>query len=422
MAHTLYYLILGILVAAFLFERWLDWLNLKHFKPQLPSDLEKIYNPEDYRKSQQYLKANSRFSMLNASFTFVLILAMLLLHGFARLDGFVRSVSPNEYARTLLFFGILGLAADLLSLPFQLYHTFVIEEKFGFNKTTPSTFVTDKLKLWGISGLIGSVLLLFLQWAQLSAGKIFWLLAWGGISFFMVFMAMFYTSLIVPLFNKLTPLDENGLKAAIQALASQAGFNLSDVYVMDGSKRSTKANAYFSGLGPRKKIILYDTLLKKLNTEEIKAVLAHEIGHYRKRHIYKGLAISLVQLFIMIYLLGKALTLPSFSQALGADQMSFYMGLLAFSLLYQPVSFVLDIFSNLISRKHEYQADAYARSLGLGKPLIKALIKLSVSSLSNLQPHPLYVFLNYSHPTLLQRIQAIEDQNANTKLSGNGKR
>jgi len=261
-----------------------------------------------------------------------------------------------------------------------------------------------------MGGLIGGALLLFLQWAQLAGGKIFWLLAWGGVSFFMVFMAMFYTSLIVPLFNKLTPLQEGELKTAIQALAARAGFKLSDVYVMDGSKRSTKANAYFSGLGPRKKIILYDTLLEKLTPREVTAVLAHEIGHYRKRHIYKGLVLSLLQLFIMIYLLGKALTLPQFSQALGADQMSFYMGLLAFSLLYTPVSFVLDIFSNLISRKHEYQADAYAQSLGLGKQLIKALIKLSVSSLSNLQPHPLYVFFHYSHPTLLQRKQAIEKQ------------
>jgi len=223
-------------------------------------------------------------------------------------------------------------------------------------------------------------------------------------------MAMFYTSLIVPLFNKLTPLEEGELKTAIEEMAEKAGFKLADVFVMDGSKRSTKANAYFSGLGPKKKIILYDTLLQELETEEVVAVLAHEIGHYRKKHIYKGLAMTLIQLLIMTFLLGKALAMPQFSQALGVQHMSFHMGLLAFALLYTPISFVLDIFMNLFSRKHEYQADAYASSQGLGKKLINALIKLSVSSLSNLQPHPLYLFFHYSHPTLLQRKQAIEKQ------------
>ncbi len=407
-ANTLYYLIVIILVTEFAFERWLDWLNLKHFKPDLPPGLRDIYDAEAYKKSQLYLKANSRFSMISATFSFLLVLAMLLFDGFAWLDALVKNLSTDNYVRTLAFFGILALAADLLTLPFQLYDTFVIEEKFGFNKTSGSTFFTDKLKSWLVGGIIGGALLLFLQWAQTEGGSAFWIMALAGISLFMVFMAMFYTSLIVPLFNKLTPLEEGELKQAIRSLAAKAGFKLTDIYVMDGSRRSTKANAYFSGLGPRKKIILYDTLLEKLTPEEITAVLAHEIGHYRKKHIYKGLALSLLQIFIMVFLLGKALNLPEFSQALGAVHASFYMGLLAFTLLYSPVSFILNIVSQLFSRKHEYEADAYAAALGLGKPLISALIKLSVSSLSNLQPHPLYVFFHYSHPTLLQRKQAIE--------------
>jgi len=214
--------------------------------------------------------------------------------------------------------------------------------------------------------------------------------------------------LVIPLFNKLTPLEEGELKNAIEKMARNAKFNLADIYVMDGSKRSAKANAYFSGLGPKKKIILYDTLIEKLTIEEVVAVLAHEIGHYRRKHIYKGLVMSLIQLFIMVFLLGKVLILPQFSQALGAEQMSFYMGLLTFAMLYSPISFVLNIFIHLSSRKYEYQADAYASSQGLGESLINALIKLSVSSLSNLQPHPLYLFFHYSHPTLLQRKKAIE--------------
>ncbi len=411
MVQTLFYLILGILALDFLFERWLDRLNLKHFKPDLPPELEGIYDPEAYKKSQQYLEANSRLSMWSASFFFILILAMLLFRGFARLDEAVSHLSENAYARTLLFFGILGLGADLLTLPFQLYDTFVIEEKFGFNKTTWATFVADKLKMWLVSAIVGGGIMLFLQWAKAKGGPDFWLIALAGVSIFMVFMAMFYTSLIVPLFNKLRPLENGALHSAIETLAQKAGFRLSNIYVMDGSKRSTKANAYFSGLGPKKKIILYDTLIEKLTIEEVVAVLAHEIGHYRRNHIYKGLALSLIQLAIMMFLLGKALSLPVFSQALGAAQMSFYMGLLAFGLLYSPISFLLDITGHLFSRKHEFEADAFAASLGWGDALIKALIKLSVTSLSNLQPHPLYVFFRYSHPTLLQRKQAIKARN-----------
>jgi len=410
MATTLFYLILIIIIFDFLFERWLDYLNLSHFKPELPPELKGIYNQDKYGKSQQYLKANSRFSMVSATFSFLLIILMLAFHGFEWLDEMVQHLSPNNYARTLLFFGLLGFGADILSLPFQLYNTFITEERFGFNKTTVSTFVTDKLKSWLVGAFIGSGLLMFLQWAEAASGSVFWLTALGGVGLFTIFMAMFYTSLIVPLFNKLTPLEEGELKTSIEEMAKKAGFKLADIFVMDGSKRSTKANAYFSGLGPKKKIILYDTLIQELETEEVVAVLAHEIGHYRKKHIYKGLAMSLIQLLIMTFLLGKALALPQFSQALGAQQMSFYMGLLAFALLYSPISFVLDIFMNLFSRKHEYQADAYAGSQGLGKNLIDALIKLSVSSMSNLQPHPLYLFFHYSHPTLLQRKCAIEKQ------------
>jgi len=411
MASTLFYLIIGIIIFDFLLERWLDYLNLKHFKPELPRELTGIYDHSKYEKSQQYLKTNSRFSMIGAAFSFLLIMFMLSFGGFSFLDEIVKQISRNVFIRSVLFFGILGLGADLLSLPFQLYDIFVIEEKFGFNKITVSVFVTDKLKLWIVGGLIGGGLLLFLQWAQAVGGSDFWLIALGGIGFFTIFMAMFYTSLIVPLFNKLTPLEDGELKTAIEALARQADFKLTDVYVMDGSKRSTKANAYFSGLGPKKKIILYDTLIQELETEEVVAVLAHEIGHYRKKHIYKGLAMSLIQLLIMTFLLGKALAMPQFSQALGTQQMSFYMGLLAFALLYSPLSFILNIITNLFSRKHEYQADAYATQQRLGKSLVNALIKLSVLSLSNLQPHPLYLFFHYSHPTLLQRKKAIEEQN-----------
>ncbi len=407
MEITIFYLIIGIVLFDFLFERILDYLNLKHFSPVIPSDIEGIYEPDKYKKSQRYLKANSRVSMVSSSIMFLVLMIVLIETGFAWLDTVSRSLSPNLYLRTLVFFGFLGLVSSLLSLPFEIYSTFVVEEKFGFNKTTVKTFVTDKIKSWFLGLILGSGILLFIQWAYSKGGNAFWIISLAGIGFIMIFMAMFYTSLIVPLFNKLQPLEDGPLKTAIQSFAEKAGFYLSNIYIMNGSKRSTKANAYFSGLGPKKKIILYDTLMDVLNTDEIVSVLAHEIGHFKKRHIYKGLFLSLLQLAIMIFLLWWTLGNPVFSLALGAKQSSFYLGLLAFAIVYTPISFLLGIFMNIVSRKHEYQADAFAAQYKMGENLIIALIKLSVSSLSNLMPHPVYVFFHYSHPTLIQRKKAL---------------
>ena len=412
MEHLIFYLIVGIVVVDFLFERTLDYLNSRHLSPALPDELKGIYDEEKYRKSQAYLKSNLRFSMLSSGFTFLLIIAMLLFKGFAFVDAWTQMISHNVYLQTLIFFGILGLASEFLTFPFQWYDTFVIEEKFGFNKTTPITFLTDKLKSWLLAIILGGAILLFLQWAFLKAGDLFWLFAIGGTGIFIIFMTMFYTSLILPMFNTLIPLEDGDLKKSIESFAAQAGFQLTNIYVMDGSKRSTKANAFFSGLGPKKKIILYDTLINDLENEEIVSVLAHEIGHYKKKHIYKGLIFSLLQISVMFFLLWWALNTPEIGMSLGTETSSFYMGLLAFALLYSPVSFLMGIWSNLSSRKHEYEADHFASSYGLGSQLINALIKLSVSSLSNLKPHPAYVFFHYSHPTLLQRKKAIEnDQN-----------
>ncbi len=290
----------------------------------------------------------------------------------------------------------------------EIYATFVIEERFGFNKTRPITFITDKLKSWLLGIVIGGSILMFVLWAWLATGNWFWLIVLGGMSIFMIFMAMFYAQLIVPLFNKQTPLDEGELKTAIVDFATKTGFKLDNVFVIDGSKRSTKANAYFSGLGPKKRIVLYDTLIKDLETEEIVGVLAHEIGHYKKKHVVKGLAMSLVQSALMIWLLWVAIDQPALSLALGASESSFYMGIVAFGLLFSPVSFFTGIISNVISRKYEYQADAFAKKHYSAKALINALIKLSVKNLSNLTPHPVYVFFHYSHPPILKRKKALE--------------
>jgi len=408
MEQTLFWIIITILLFDFLFEKVLDYLNYTQLKETLPEELAGIYDEDKYKKSQQYQKVNLRFSLITGTFSLIVMLAMLFSGSFGRLDEWVRTVAGNEYLRTLIFFGILGLAFDIISLPFQIYDTFVIEERFGFNKTTPLTFITDKLKSWLLSLLIGGGLLLFVQWAWLSTGVWFWIIVMGGISLFMIFMAMFYTQLIVPLFNKQSPLDEGELKTVIFDFAAKTGFRLDNVFVIDGSKRSTKANAYFSGLGPKKKVVLYDTLINDLEKEEIVAVLAHEIGHYKKKHIIKGLFLSLTQSALMIWLLWLALDLPAVSGALGATEPGFYMGVLAFGMLFTPVSFFAGIISNSLSRKFEFQADAFAGKYYSGKKLIAALVKLSVNNLSNLTPHPAYVFFNYSHPPLLQRMKSLE--------------
>jgi len=410
MVQLIFWVIIGIIIFDYLLEKFLDYLNFSNMQENIPAELTGIYDAEKYKKSQQYEKVNLIFSTISSTFSFVLILILLFTHGFAILDGYVSSITDNEYIRALLFFGILGIVMDIISIPFQIYGTFVIEEKFGFNKTTPITFITDKIKGWLIGALIGGGLLLFIMWAYNETGDWFWLIVMGGLTVFMIFMTMFYSKLIVPLFNKQVTLEDGSLKNAIIAFSDRAGFKIDNIFKIDGSKRSTKANAYFSGIGPKKRIVLYDTLIDELSENQIVAVLAHEVGHYKLKHVYIGLFMSLLQSAIMIWLLSVAIGKPELSMALGATNPSFYMGIVAFGLLFSPISTITGIMSNIISRKHEYQADRFANKFGLGNELIEGLIKLSVTSLSNLTPHWLYVFFNYSHPTLLQRKKAIDNE------------
>jgi STE24 endopeptidase len=408
MAQTLFYIIVAIVVADFLFERLLDYLNTTRWSDRLPGELQGIYNADEYKKSQQYLKVNHKFGMLTSTVSFLALLAMLLFGGFAWLDETVRQWTTNPIWMTLLFFGVLGLASDLLSTPFDIYDTFVIEEKFGFNKTTPKTYILDKLKGWLLGAVIGGGIMALIVWIYESTGQWFWLVAWGAVTFFTVFMTMFYSDLIVPLFNKQTPLEEGELRDAIEKFAEKVGFRLKNIYVIDGSKRSTKANAYFTGLGPKKRIVLYDTLIADHTTDELVAVLAHEIGHYKKKHTLTGTILGIIQTGIILYILSLFIGNPLLSQALGAHEGSFHMGLLAFGMLYSPISTVLGILMNMLSRKNEFAADRFAAVNFNGKSLKEALKKLSVKNLSNLRPHPAVVFVHYSHPPLLQRLKAID--------------
>ncbi len=408
MHQTVFYLIIGILIFDYLFEQLLSFLNSTRRKPTLPDELIGIYDTEKYSKSIEYEKVNYYFSILTSSFNLLLILVFFYFSGFAIVDQFARQYSANPIIIALIFFGIIMIAIDIIETPFTFYDTFKIEEKFGFNKTNIRTFFTDKIKGWLIGAIIGGSLLAIVIWFYIKTDSLFWVYSWIIISFFMVFMTMFYTTLIVPLFNKLKPLEDGELKTEIFTFCEKNKFSLDNVFVMDGSKRSTKGNAYFSGLGKRKKIVLFDTLIEKLSKEEIVAVLAHEVGHYKKKHTLASIITSIVQTGLTLYILSLFIGNSILSKALGSVQPSFHLGLITFGFLYSPISMVLGLFTNIISRKNEYTADRFSAQVYKGEYLQSALKKLSVDSLSNLTPHPLYVFFNYSHPTLLQRLKFIE--------------
>ncbi|MBS2211342.1 M48 family metallopeptidase [Carboxylicivirga mesophila] len=409
-SEQIFYIIIGIVSAQFIFEQWLDYLNHKHVSAVIPKELEGIYNEEQYAKQQNYKKANYSFGLISDVLSFIVMLAMLFLGGFALIHRWVEALSDSVIMQSLLFFAIIGLGSSIISLPFSIYGTFVIEERFGFNKTTPITFVLDLIKSMLLSVAIGGPLMALVIWLYTIAGDSFWLYAWMVISGFTVFMTMFYTSVILPLFNKQTPLEAGELREAIEAFSNKAGFKLDNIFVMDGSKRSTKANAFFSGLGSRKRIVLYDTLINDLSTEEIVAVLAHEVGHYKLKHTLWGTIIGVLQMGIILFVFGLVVGNPLLSQALGVTEPNFHMGLLVFGILYTPVSFLTGIIMSVLSRKNEYAADAFANSFGLGKALINGLKTISSNALSNLTPHRLYVFFHYSHPPLLQRIRAINEK------------
>lgn len=407
MVIIVFVIIISILVLEFFLDRMLALLNIRYSKKELPSVLSGIYDVDVYSKQQDYFRTNTRFGMITSSLSFVIVLIMYLWGGFGWLDGIVATWTDDYILRSLYFFGILFIVNDLLLIPFDWYHTFVVEEKFGFNKMTPSMFITDKLKSWGLSIVLGGGILYLIILIYTLTPDYFWLLAFGVVTLFGLLMGMFYSELIVPLFNKQTPLPEGELRNAIEQFAQKAGFKLKNIYIIDGSKRSTKANAYFTGLGPKKRIVLYDTLMDKMTTDEIVAVLAHEIGHYKHKHVLKGYAVSLPSNLLLFFLFGWMLKSDVLAQAMGGTEAVFHLNAIAFFTLYTPVSTLLDLAGNVLSRKHEYEADAFARQYGYGNELVSGLKKLSASSLSNLMPHPLYVFFNYSHPTLYQRITKI---------------
>ena len=391
----------------YIFSTILEYINDNNWKDHIPKSLEDFYDKDKYKKAKEYKKANGKLSFFSSTINFSITIFLLILGLYGKVSDYFMINFDNIFIQSSLFFLTFYLFNLIISIPFQYYSTFYIETKFGFNKTTINTFILDKLKGVFLALLIGGALLYatLLVYSKISHG--FWIYLWLGLSFFTLFMNMFYTSLIVPLFNKLVPISEGSLKEKIETYSKKIGYSLNNIFIIDGSKRSTKANAYFSGIGPKKTIALFDTLVEKHSEEELVAVLAHEVGHFKKKHIYQGLILSIIQIGLITFLLELCLNNSELINSLGGKINSFHLGLVVFSMLYSPIGLITGIFMNILSRKNEYEADKFAKETYNGDALVLALKKLSVNSLSNLYPHPFYVFVHYSHPPLIKRLDAL---------------
>ena len=397
-----------IVLVTYILEALLDQLNQSRARDPLDSSIANLYDINERERSIAYSSEKTRFGFYSSTFSTIVLIFALTYGWFASLDNWVRDRFDNQILISLAFIASLSVISWWLNLPFQLYSIFGIEARYGFNKITAQTFIADTIKSTLIGSLIGGALLTAVLWIYQELGSAFWIFAWLLVSGFSLLMFMFGTSLILPLFNKLKPVEEGALRTAIEKYCASQGYSLGRLFVMDGSKRSTKANAFFSGLGRSKTIVLFDTLIEKLTTKEIVAVLAHEIGHYKKKHTLSMFVFSNVQTFATFALLGWLLGYPELSNALGAEESSFHLSALTFFILFTPLSIVLGLLNNSWSRHNEFEADTFAKVTDDSGALKNALKKISTDSLANLSPHPLYVAFNYTHPPLAQRLKNLD--------------
>jgi len=401
-------IILSTLTGAYLLDIIADLLNLGNLNQPLPKEFSDQYDNQKYLASQNYLKTNTKFGFITSGFDLIVILLFWFSGGFQIIDSFVRSFDLNSIVSGLFFTGILLFLKLIISLPFTLYSTFVIEEKFGFNKTTPVLFFKDLTKSIFISAVLGGILLSLILGFLEFGGRFAWVMCWAVSVIFLLIVQYIVPTWIMPLFNKFTPLEEGPLKDAIVDYAKSIDFSLSNIFVMDGSKRSSKSNAFFTGFGKNKRIVLFDTLIKEQTTDELVSVLAHEMGHFIKKHIVKRMVIGILQMGLIFYLISIFISHEGLFHAFFMQDVSIYAGLIFFGMLYSPIDLFVSILFQISSRKDEYEADRFARDTTQShKPLISALKKLSAHNLSNLTPHPFYVFLNYSHPPVMERINAL---------------
>lgn len=401
-------IILFVIIGNYLLDVVVETVNVRHAKSDLPEEFKGYYDAKEYKRAQDYLKENTRFEMTTHTITTPMMIAFILIGGFNLVDQFARGIGFGPIPTGLIFAGILLLAFQIISIPFSIYGTFVIEEKYGFNRTTARTFILDTLKSWLLAAVIGGIIFSIILWLFEKAGTWAWVYCWIVVVLFQIVLIFLAPVIIMPLFNKFYPLADGELKTAIEDYARSQGFKMKGVFKMDASKRSTKSNAYFTGFGRFRRIVLFDTLIKRHSVDELISILAHEMGHYKKKHILKAIIISMMTTGLIFFVLSLFINNEGLFSAFKMKDTSIYASLFFFGFLYAPINMVISVFSNALSRKHEYEADTYAVST-YGKPesMITALKKLTVDNLSNLTPHPLKVFLSYSHPPVTERIDAI---------------
>ena len=410
--NTYLIIILSIIIVDYILDIVVDTLNVKHVKTDLPKEFEDYYDAEKYKKAQNYLKENTRFGIIVDSIITPITVAFILIGGFNYVDQIARGFQTSPIPTGLVFAGILMIASQILSIPFSIYSTFVIEEKYGFNLTTAKTFILDILKSWFLTAIIGGIIFAVILWFFDRTGNMAWVYCWIVVVIFQIVLTFFAPVVILPLFNKFYPLEDGELKTSIENYAKSQDFRLKGVFKMDASKRSTKSNAFFTGFGKYRRIVLFDTLIKKHTVDELVSILAHEMGHYKKKHILKSIIISIITTGFMFFILSLFINNEGLFQAFKMENTSIYASLFFFAFLYSPINMFISILSNMLSRKHEYEADAYAsETYGKFESMISALKKLTVDNLSNLTPHPLKVFLSYSHPPVLKRIQSLKRMN-----------
>jgi STE24 endopeptidase len=402
--------VLIVIIGHYLLDLLVDVLDLKRLSPNLPEEFAGYYDAERYAKSQQYLRDNMKFGFWSNSVNLALMLPFILLGGFNYVDKLARSFGWGEILSGLVFGAILMIAGKLIALPFDIYRTFVIEERYGFNLTKPKTFVADFFKGLLLNLIINLLLLAVAIWFFNAFGKFGWLYVWGALALFMLFMLYFAPVIIMPIFNKFVPLDEGELKTAIEGYAQRQSFKLKGIFKMDGSRRSSKANAFFTGFGKLRRIVLYDTLIKEHTVPELVVVLAHEVGHNKLGHVPKRMGLMILNFGLMLFILSFFIRSPGLAAAFKMEHVSIYAGLVFFMFLYSPISVILSIGLNALERRDEYQADAFAvRTTGSALEMIEGLKKMSVQHLTNLTPHPLRVALEYDHPPILERVKALRE-------------
>ena len=408
MEQTFYFIIIGAIIFEYVLSTLSSVLNMNSIDERIPEGFENYYDKKKYAKSQLYLKDKTMFGLLSSTFSLILILIVIHTGLFGNLDIFVSENTDNQILRGLMFFGILFLINDIINIPFSIYNTFVIEEKFGFNKTTVKTYIFDKLKGYGLTIVLGSLIMSLILYFFNTYTTNGWIIAWGVITAFIIAVQPLFVHVIAPMFNKFTSLEEGELRSAIEDFAEKVNFPIGRIDVMDGSRRSAHSNAYFSGFGKSRRIALFDTLLEKHSTEEIVSVVAHEVGHYKKKHIIMGTILGIFETGLMLFIFNSLMNNQELFNVFGVQNISVYGGLVFFGMLYAPVSLITSMGTTAMSRKNEFEADAYAlETTKKPEPLISMLKGLSASNLSHLTPHPLMVFLSYSHPPVTDRIKAV---------------